>query len=289
MKQLIHTESLTTIQNLKGEATAFVLTEPFFSYHHPHTQSSQAYLNLVQACAPSPWYMEINGYLEDHQLDALKTWIVECLTHHPKGIYFSDFAVYELLNELNYSGEKIYAPETILTNEMDVDFYLNHVDRVVLAKELTLEEIIDISNQFPHRIEVMACGHPLMSVSKRPLVQNYLDEIKDTSHILNDTHLRMKEQKRPEWMPILEEKLATSIYAAELLWANEEYQRLADAQVYGVHCDNLFIEDEDYKDLVNSISKALTPEELKKLQARLPLGKAYFYRKTNLTKEEKSA
>lgn len=286
MKQFIHTASTKVIERLGSNEVNFVLTEPFFSYRHPLIQTEVAFLALIEAARPYGWILEINGYLEDHHLSDLKVWLAKCLSYQPLGVAFADFAVYELLNELTYEGERIYAPETILTNVEDVGFYLSLVDRVVLAKELTLQEMVDIAHGYPQRVEILAMGYPMMSVSKRPLVQNYLDEIQNPAQVLNRLDLRIQEHKRLEWMHILEEKLATSIYAAELLMPKDEMDVLRSSPFAGLHYDDLFIEEEDFIRLMVYLNNK---GELGDLEERYSFGSAYFYRKTNLTKEEVSA
>lgn len=279
----LHTESIHVIQSLDDQRIAWVLTEPFFSYHHPLTQTKEAYVELIKH-TQGQWYCELNGYLEDQDIPALKLWLTELLRYEPLGFYFSDMAVWVLLNELKYEGERIYAPETILTNSDDVKVYTQSVDRCVVAKELTLEEYCTIAKTTEGKVEVYGCGYPLMSVSKRPLLQAYLDEIKDNHPSLNEVDYAIKEQKRNDWMPLLEEKQAFSVYSAELMFIQEELIELEKAGVYAIHADGCFIPDSDFIDLLNALMNKTTLSE--RLISSYPLGKGYLYRKTNLTKEE---
>ena len=283
MQFRIHTESKKVIQSIRDEHLAWVLTEPFFSYHHPKTQTKEQYVDLIQQ-THGQWYVNINGYLEDSDIDALKVWLRELIAHKPLGFYFSDMAVWVLLNELEYTGERIYAPETILTNSSDITVYNQTVDRCVCAKELTLDEYVSISLATQGKVEVYACGYPLMSVSKRPLLQAYLDEINHPAKPLNEVDYAIKEQKRSDWMPILEEAKAFSVYSAELMFIQDELKDLNEAQVYAIHADGCFILDEDFIEMVQSLIHGRTlPEDI---QQRYHLGKGYLYRKTNLTNKE---
>ena len=71
MRAMIRTESIKVIQALKNYDVDFVLVEPFFSYHHPKTQSLESFRDLIEAVGSNHWYLEINGYIEDTQLSAL--------------------------------------------------------------------------------------------------------------------------------------------------------------------------------------------------------------------------
>lgn len=283
MQFRIHTESKKVIQSMRDDPLAWVLTEPFFSYHHPKTQTKEQYLDLIQQ-THGQWYVNINGYLEDSEIDDLKAWLRELIAYKPLGFYFSDMAVWVLLNELQYTGERIYAPETILTNSSDISVYNQTVDRCVCAKELTLEEYVSISLATNGKVEVYACGYPLMSVSKRPLLQAYLDEINHPAKPLNEVDYAIKEQKRSDWMPILEEPKAFSVYSAELMFIQDELKDLKEAQVYAIHADGCFIQDEDFIEMVQTLIHGRKLPEA--IQQRYPLGKGYLYRKTNLTNKE---
>lgn len=286
MKTMIRTESLDVIKALKDEEVNFIFVEPFFSYHHPHTLSLESFKALVDAVGETPWYLEINAYIEDHQLSALNDLLKAFHVFSPKGIYFNDFAVYQLLKEMDYHGEIIYAPETILTNSNDVEFYLNYVDRCVLARELTLDEILHICSKFSDRVEVFGLGYATMSVSKRPLVQNYMDEIKRDDEVLNRLDFKIQEEKRPEWMPILEEINATSTYMPSITFSKDQINDFKEANCASLLCDSLFINDEDFIELYKHMMNLKTKLSLEDLSIRNPLGEGYYYRKTNLLKGE---
>ena len=288
MRAIVRTESIQVIQALKDYDLDFVLVEPFFSYHHPHTQSLDQFRELIEAVGDKDWYLEINGYIEDSQLSALKETLKVFELFKPKGVLFADFSVYEYLNEIEFSGEKIFSPETILTSSADIGFYLNYVDRCVLAKELTLEEMCEISKKYPNKVDVFALGYALMSVSKRPLVQNYFDELGRSDEILNRTDLLMQEEKRPEWMPILEEHLACSTYMPHITYSKKEMKNFAEANVSHLYCDSLFIEDEIFIELVKHMMGFDTDSDFNEISQSIPLGDAYYYRKTNLLKGAKS-
>ena len=254
----------------------------------PHTQSLDEFRELIEAVGDASWYIEINGYIEDTQLSALKETLKVFDLFKPKGILFADFAVYEILNEIGFRGEKIFAPETILTSSADIGFYLNYVDRCVLAKELTLDEICEIASKYPDKVDVFGLGYALMSVSKRPLVQNYFNEIKRDDKVLNRTDMLMQEEKRPEWMPILEEHLATSTYMPHITYSKKEMPYFKEANVSHLYCDSLFIEDDDFIALVEDMMGYKSDIDIETIKEKNLLGEAYYYRKTNLLKGEKS-
>ena len=237
MIKIVHTERIEVLRNFKPNEIELVLTEPCFSYRHPLLQTREAFIELFDEAKRLGFepYVQVNGYVEEQELVDLKAWLNELIQLNPKGFYFNDFAVYNHLKALNYEGELIYSPETILTNAMDIEVLLELVDRVVLSKELTLEEITTLMNLFPNKIEAFGLGYGLMSFSKRPLVRNYLDEIKMERDVLNQTNLVIKEYKRDQYFPILEENQGTSIFLDTVLFPKHEQLLMKDSSCFGLH------------------------------------------------------
>lgn len=282
----ISTHSRTVMESLAPYPVAFVLTEPLFSTRHPEIQSKAAFLDLLKFALNfnRPVYVSINGYLEPDELKPLKAWLRELSNTSIQGFILADLAVKVLLEEIGSPKETVFAPETILTNRLDIQVYLERFDRIILARELTLKEITEITRAFPGRIEIFGLGHWLLSSSKRPFVRDYLQAIGHPAEILNRTDLSLRELKRTGWLPILEEDRGTSVFSEGILYPLEELETLEEAGCAGLHLDQLFIEENDFICLVKSLLDLteLDPE----LKSRLPLAKAYFNRKTNLSKED---
>lgn len=288
MKTFIHTENINILKQWSDKKWECVLTEPKFSYRHPLIQTESQFYDFyhqAHALGYHP-YIQMNGYIEESQLEDIKIWLNQLIQLNPKGIYFNDFAVYNHLKEVNYSGEIIYAPETILTNAMDIEALLEGVDRVVLSKELTLEEILQLVSLFSNKIEAFGLGYGLMSFSKRPLVRNYLDEIEVQRDVLNKKDLMIKEYKRDQYFPILEENQGTSIFLDTVLFPKHEQHLLKDAQCYGVHFDDCMLKEDDFNTLVHLLIDDSISLDKVHFQTKIKLGQAYYYRKTNMSKEE---
>lgn len=293
MKIALHIHHHSQIKAFRDSQVDFVITEPLFSYKHPHVTDKAAFLSLLEACLETnqKTYVEINGFIEEGDLEGLKTWIKELLNYPISGFYFADLAVYMMLKEAGYPGETIYAPETILTNTLEVKTLLKSVDRVMISKELTLAEILTISETFPNQIEIFGAGHLLMSVSRRPLLSNYLSHIGQIENVINKVDYRIRELKRKENMPIMEEDRTFCVFTQDIQNPLEELPQLIQANIFGIHLDSLFIEEKEAELFFNQILSQNNSFDETKLRdfyldhSDLPLFKGYFYRKTNLSKE----
>lgn len=288
MKTFLHTENLNILKQWSDKKWECILTEPNFSYRHPHIQTESQFIELYKQSVELSYhpYIQVNGYIEESQLNDLKNWLNKTIELNPKGFYFNDFAVYNHLKSVNYSGEIIYSPETILTNAMDIEVLLERTDRVVLSKELTLEEITQLMTLYPNKIEAFGLGYGLMSFSKRPLVRNYLDEIGVQKEVLNQTDLVIKEAKRDQFFPILEENQGTSIFLDTVLFPKHEQVLLKESGCFGYHFDDCMLKEDDFNSLIHLLTDETISLEEAHLQSEIKLGQAYYYRKTNMSKEE---
>lgn len=289
MIKIYHTERIEVLKHFKPNDIELVLTEPCFSYRHPMLQTKEAFVehfNKARGMGFDP-YIQVNGYIEEQELVDLRVWLKDLIQLNPKGFYFNDFAVQRYLKQKDYRGELIYAPETILTNALDIELILTQVDRVYLSKELTLEEMMDLCKLFPNKIEAFGLGYPLMSFSRRPLVRSYLAEIEYEADVLNRLDMTIKEAKRTQHFPILEEKEGTSIFIDAIHYPKDELHLLSDALCYGVHLDDLLIEEDSFVNLNQALFDEAKSLELIRLDhSNHKLGQAYYYRKTNMSKEE---
>jgi len=287
----LHVHHADQINQFRDPLVDFILTEPMFSYKHPHVTDRVTFLALLDKALGTgqATNVEINGFIEEGDLDDLKTWIQELITYPINGFYFADWAVLMILKELDYPGQTIYAPETILTNTLEAHTILKSVDRIQLSKELTLTECIALCQAFPDKIELFGAGHLQMSVSRRPLLTSYLAHLGQKDTVLNQIDYRIRELKRKEKMPVLEEARTFCVFTQDILNPLEELPQLI--QAYSLHLDPLFMKDEEantFFHLILDQVKAYDPlknERFYKTYPDLSLFKGYFYRKTNLGKE----
>lgn len=288
MKTILHTENLNVLKQLMDKQWECVITEPLFSYRHPTIQTVDQFADFYHQALNLGYhpYIQINGYIEESQLIVCEEWIKTLIQYKPKGFYFNDFAIYNQLKRNGYTGELIYSPETILTNAMDIEAILELVDRVVLSKELMLEEITQLVSLFPNKVEALGLGYALMSFSKRPLVRNYLDEIGTPLDVLNKQNLVIKEAKRDQLFPILEEAQGTSIFLDTVLFPKHEKLILNDAMCYGLHFDDCMLDEETFIQLTHDLMDDSVTLLDAQSKSKVKLGQAYYYRKTNMSKEE---
>lgn len=293
MRLALHLHHQSFIDRFKDPLIDFVLTEPFTSTKHPYVIDRESFLDLLQASLASGQrtFIEINGFIDEADLQGLTHWIKTLIAYRPTGFLFADPAVLMILKEQGFLGETVYAPETILTNTLEVGTLLKEVSRVMIAKELTLSETLILAETFGDRIEAFGAGHLPMSVSRRPLLSSYLNHLGQAQDVLNKTDFRIRELKRKETMPILEEARSFTVFTEGILNPLRALPQLMNAKLYGLHLDPLWMEEQDafdYFTLILQQVHAYDPSAIEtfiKSHPHLPLFEGYYDRKTNLSKE----
>lgn len=236
-------------------------------------------------------YLQCNRMIEEEDLPFLNQSLTTISSLQVAGIYFQDLAYVTILKKLGSSIPRIYAPEAMITNTSEVGALLHcGIDRVVLAKELTLEEILHIAKAFPNKVELFGFGHRPMSFSRRPMVKNYLDEIGKDPMLAQGYDLRIQEAQRQGLYPILEEDKVTTIFDASVFCALRETLTLQKAGVHTLIAEDLFLPQEsivEYLRLTTEIQNGLDPQEAyKQLNQVVEIDEGFFHQKTNATKVE---
>lgn len=160
-------------------ADAVLISTPFFSARSAASFAVEQLREIKQQCMMLELVMlvQVNRFFMEEELSAVKQHLQLLKELDVEGIYFGDEGVLYLAKELGMEEKLIYAPDTLITNHEDVNFYLaQKLHSVVLAKEITLEEILQIAhNCDASRIEVIIHGYLVMMHSKRTLLSNYMN------------------------------------------------------------------------------------------------------------------
>ena len=214
----------------------------------------------------------------------------------PEGIVYMDPAVFMSAERLGLKDRLIYAPDTLMTNSRDIQEMLKlGVGRVVLAAEITLEEILSIARKTDGaRLELQIHGRQVMAYSRRKLVSNYLQVIGKTIDDLYDRReLYLIEATRTGKMPILEEAEGTAVYMESTLCSLDQISQLAASGIGHFTFDSLFSCDAELIDarkacgaVLEGADPAVVKEQLKQRWPDLNYGSGYYQQKTNLTKED---
>lgn len=235
-------------------------------------------------------YISIDTMIEEKNLDILIDYLEYIRPYHIKGIYYADLAVLKACKDINYEAELIYDPGAIMTNSLDASFYLSEGNTAVVpARELTLEEVVNMAKHTHKHIDMQIFGYLKASTSKRKFLSNYFKHIGKDFDPNNVPDLRIVEETRDYDMPILENKYGTQIYTDYCLITYKETAILEDCLRKGIIDDNFIPEEElfqvleDYQVLNEANAEELELNLRNKFDKRV-FDSGYLYQKTNIMK-----
>lgn len=236
-------------------------------------------------------YVSIDAIIFEEDKAALYDYLNKLKDVNPDGIYFADLGIIRAAKNMGLKDKLIYDPNTLITNSADAAFYVKQGIGVVLARELSLEEIEKIISNLPNQIDMQIFGHLRMSYSKRKFLSNYFKHINKDIDINSKRTIRIVEENRNYSMPIVEDKYGTRIYTDYILQMYREFLRVKDKLKRAI-IDDSFI---DVKLVASTIkdTRKLTEENVEFLleasanyYANENFSTGYLDNKTTKTKEE---
>lgn len=164
-------------------------------------------------------YLTMNIFPHNEDLNGMEDYIKEVSELGADAIILSDPGVYSIVRETAPDMQIHLSTQANNTNWRSAKFWYEHgVKRIVLARELSLQEIGEIASKLPEDMELEMFVHGAMciSYSGRCLLSNYMAG-RDSNRGLCAHPCRWKyylmEEKRPgEYMPVIENERGTFIF-----------------------------------------------------------------------------
>ncbi|MFA6800640.1 MAG: U32 family peptidase, partial [Acholeplasmataceae bacterium] len=163
-------------------------------------------------------FLLANQMFDDDMIKSFKVWIKQVDVINLTGIVLADVGIYYALQKEGLGKKLIYNPETLMTNYYDFNFLVpTGIFGVFIAKEITLSDIKIIADKKETKLFMVGHGHLNMFYSKRQLIKNYMDFIKQENHLHNKQTIKLIEEKRKdEPYPILEDLAGTHVFRSQI-------------------------------------------------------------------------
>ena len=163
-------------------------------------------------------YMTINIFPHNEDVLPVEQYLLKIRNLGVDAFLVSDPGMYDMVREVMANAEVHLSTQANMTNYRTAQFWARMgVKRMVLARELTLEEIREIRDNLPEDFELEAFVHGAMciSYSGRCLLSNFMTE-RDSNRGMCAHPCRWKyalvEEKRPgEYYPVEEDDRGTYI------------------------------------------------------------------------------
>lgn len=230
---------------LEAGADAFVIGEQKFGLRlagdFTVAQVEEA-TKLIHA-AGKKVYVAVNALFHNDRLDALDEYLVEMQRIGVDALLFGDPGVIIAVRENNVTIPLHWNPETTATNFFQVNYWGERGSkRAVLARELSVDEVIEIKENTKHEIEVQVHGMTCMFQSKRALLGNYFlyrDEAMEIENRKENKNMFLHDKERKNKYPIYEDMNGTHIFSPNDMCIIEELNELFEAGIDSFKIDGI--------------------------------------------------
>ncbi|KKO19932.1 MAG: peptidase U32 [Candidatus Brocadia sp.] len=165
-------------------------------------------------------YIALNIFARNYHISGIRSYLKRLAAIPVDAVIISDPGVFLTMREIAPHVPIHLSTQANTTNAQSVEFWRRQgVKRVVLARELTLGEIREITDRSQIETEVFVHGAMCMSYSGRCLLSGFMANrhanLGDCSHSCR-WHYVLKEEKRPlESYPIVEDESGTFILSSK--------------------------------------------------------------------------
>lgn len=249
---LVTPKSVKHIETLieKG-ADAFVIGEQRFGLRLAGEFKREALIEAVELIHNhgKKAYVAVNGIFHNYHLNALKSYIDFLHEVSVDRIIFGDPAVVLYVNEQPNPIPLNWDAEALVTNYFQCNYWgKKGAQRAQLARELSLDEILNIKQNADVEIEVQVHGMTCMFQSKRMLLGNYFTFQERQMKIQRNkeaNELLLYDEERDNKYPVFEDYNGTHIMSPNDICLIEELDQLLAANIDAFKIDGV-LQTEEY-------------------------------------------
>ncbi|EMA6341753.1 peptidase U32 family protein [Bacillus cytotoxicus] len=206
-------------------------------------------------------YVAMNAVFHNEKVETLKDYVSFLRDVQVDAIVFGDPAVLMTVREVAPNMPLHWNTETTATNWFSCNYWgRKGAKRAVLARELSLDEIIELKEHAKVEVEVQIHGMTCMFQSKRSLVGNYFEyqgrhlEIEKKKH---EENMFLYDEERNNKYPIYEDANGTHIMSPNDICFIDELEELIDAEIDCLKIDGVLKSSEYIVEVTKKYRKAI--------------------------------
>ena len=246
-------------------------------------------------------YVAMNALFHNDRIDELQPYMEKLDAIGVDGITFGDPAVVMAKREAGLAIPLHWNTETTATNWFTANYWGKRgATRAVLARELSMDEVIEIKENAEVAVEIQVHGMTCMFQSKRSLLGNYFlfqDKAMEVENRSNNKNMFLHDKERHNKYPIYQDVNGTHIFSPNDMCMIDELGDLIDAGIDSFKVDGV-LQDADYVTKVTGLyRKAIDAyvqsvehyddikdgllSEIEEMQPELrPLDTGFFFKET---------
>ncbi len=195
-------------------------------------------------------YVAVNAIFHNKIAEELDEYVAFVKEAGADAIIFGDPAVVMAVRETIPGFPLHWSPETIATNYYTADYWGRRgAVRAVLARELSMDAIIETKENAEVQIEVQVHGMTCMFQSKRPLLGHYFEYMGKNMEIekrQGTQNMLLHDPERNNKYPIYEDQNGTHIMSPNDMCIIDELQDLIEAGIDSFKIDGV-LQTEEYR------------------------------------------
>lgn len=170
-------------------------------------------IDLLNKLDDKEIFISINKNINDNELDIVKEYLLLLNNYNIKGILVYDIGIFNIYKKMDLNYEIYWAQEHLTTNYASINYWNNEgFNGVYLSNDITNEELKEIIDNIDCKTIMTIFGYIPMFVSKRHIVDNYLDYFK-----LSDNSKINYIEKEDKIYPIVDNKIGTICFNSNIL------------------------------------------------------------------------
>lgn len=194
-------------------------------------------------------YIAVNAIFHNEKIDDLYSYIEFLKEVKPDAVVFGDPAVLMAVNEVAPELNLHWNTETTATNWFTCNYWGSKgAKRAVLARELSMESIIETKENAKVDIEVQIHGMTCMFQSKRSLLGNYFEyqgKLLEIEKKKIEKNMFLHDEERQNKYPIFEDENGTHIMSPNDICMIDELQEMIEAGIDSFKIDGI-LKSSDY-------------------------------------------
>lgn len=272
---------LKTYQEVGADAFIFGLQN--YSVNYPEISLEK----IVELSKTYSIFVSLNKNIRNEELKDLES-ILESLSNTSIcGILFYDLSIISITQRKKLHLPLVWHQTHMVTNYQTCNYYFDQgVEYGITSNEITLEEILEMKENTKMKLVPQILGYPIMSHSRRKLVENYFKDIEKEP----EKNVYTLKEKSEESFLIRESHAGTSILFGKPMNGTKVLYELLDKDFEFAILDMTLLDDstslemlELYQEIRNTFSKDTSLEREKKINRSISLigdFTNFFYKKT---------
>lgn len=188
-------------------------------------------------------YVAVNAIFHNEKIDELTDYIAFLKEVQVDALVYGDPAVLMIAKEVAPELKLHWNAETIGTNWYTCNYWgRKGAKRAVLAREISMDAVIETKEHAEVEIEVQVHGMTTMFQSKRSLLGHYFqyqDKQEEMEEHQKDKNLFLHDKERENKYPIFEDENGTHIMSPNDICIIDELQEMIDAEIDAFKIDGV--------------------------------------------------